>query len=153
MNETDLYSEFQNLVTSDSIFRIISVSKNFAMSSALVVENLLHKSSISKDSVITLDTPVRALLPDFRLPTEDWNDGGSEITLRMLASHTAGIPRESYSTGFNMVLNTGKADAATIGAQWAGASPDDVIQGISMSHLMFAPGQRVACERNSVLEL
>jgi CubicO group peptidase (beta-lactamase class C family) len=62
----------------------------------------------------------------------------------MLASHTAGIPRESYSTGFNMVLSTGKADAPTIGAAWAGESAKDVIDGIATRNLMFAPGQRAA---------
>ncbi|KAH9870223.1 hypothetical protein J1614_007146 [Plenodomus biglobosus] len=145
-NETDLDSEGDNFVTSDSIFRIISITKNLAMSSALVVENIFKSQSTSSSSSLTLGTPIRFLLPDFRLPDEDWKDGGSEITLRMLASHTAGIPRESYSTGFNMVLSTGRADAATIGAEWAGLSVQDVIDGLATSNLMFAPGQRAACK-------
>tara|TARA_R110002003_G_scaffold107_1_gene8939 strand:- start:3270 stop:4688 length:1419 start_codon:yes stop_codon:yes gene_type:complete len=93
---------------------------------------------------LTLDTPIRLLLPDFTLPEADWYDGGSEITLGMLASHTAGIPRESYSTGFNMVLSTGKADAVTIGAAWASATAGDVLEAIAKERLMFAPGQRAA---------
>ncbi|KAL6156504.1 hypothetical protein ACJBU6_04103 [Exserohilum turcicum] len=132
-----------NKVTSDSIFRILSISKNIALSSSLVLANnsnvtLSHKRQVS------LDTPVRLLLPAFALPERDWRDGGSEITLRMLASHTAGIPRESYSTGFNMILSTGKADAPTIGAAWAGQTAQDVIEGVKARSLMFAPGQRAA---------
>ncbi|KAG9187240.1 hypothetical protein G6011_05111 [Alternaria panax] len=114
------------------------------MASALVIETQLRQNSSSSSSLLTIDTPVRQLLPSFALPKRDWNDGGSEITLRMLASHTAGIPRESYSTGFNMILSTGKADAATIGAAWAGESAQDVIDGIATRNLMFAPGQRAA---------
>jgi hypothetical protein len=133
-------------VTSDSIFRLMSISKNVAMASALVVENQLRRNSSSSSSLLTIDTPVRRLLPSFALPEGDWNAGGSEITLRMLASHTAGIPRESFSTGFNMVLSTGRADASTIGAAWAGETAQDVIDGIATKNLMFAPGQRAACK-------
>lgn len=128
-----------NSVTSDSVFRIMSVSKNIAMLSALVLGN-------HPNSHMTLDTALREVLPSFRLPPLDWNSGGSEITLRMLASHTAGIPRESYSTGFNMVRATGRADAATIGAAWAAASAEQVIEGIGDRQLMFAPGERAACK-------
>lgn len=147
MNETGLYPNgTENQVTSDSIFRVMSVSKNIAMLSALVVSKPGYASPhVYTYPAVTLDTPVRLLLPTFGLPEKDWNDGGSEITLAMLASHTAGIPRESYSTGFNMILNTGKADAQTIGAAWAGATPEDVIEEIKQSNLMFAPGQRAAC--------
>jgi len=116
------------------------------MASALIIENQLRQNSSSSSSLLTIDTPVRQLLPSFGLPERDWNDGGSEITLRMLASHTAGIPRESYSTGFNMILSTGKADSPTIGAAWAGETAQDVIDGIAMKNLMFAPGQRAACK-------
>jgi CubicO group peptidase (beta-lactamase class C family) len=141
MNETGLYAGPEHGVTSDSIFRIMSVSKNIAMTSALILSNLLNDTL---DSSLNLDTPVRLLLPEFTLPEQDWKDGGSEITLGMLASHTAGIPRESYSTGFNMILSTGKADALTIGAAWGSATPQDVIKAISKERLMFAPGQRAA---------
>ncbi|KAF2024341.1 beta-lactamase/transpeptidase-like protein [Setomelanomma holmii] len=141
MNETEIATGSDNLVNSDSIFRIMSVSKNIAMTSVLVMSCLPAQSSCPG---MTLHTPVRLLLPDFTLPEADWNDGGSEITLGMLASHTAGIPRESYSTGFNMVLSTGKADAITIGAAWASATAEDVIEAIARGKLMFAPGQRAA---------
>jgi CubicO group peptidase (beta-lactamase class C family) len=141
MNETDLYVRPTNLVTSESIFRIMSVSKNVAMTSALVVSTILDQPQYPS---LNMNTPVRLLLPGFTLPEQDWKDGGSEITLGMLASHTAGIPRESYSTGFNMILSTGKADAVTIGAAWGSATAEDVMEAIGKEKLMFAPGHRAA---------
>ncbi|KAF2019443.1 beta-lactamase/transpeptidase-like protein [Aaosphaeria arxii CBS 175.79] len=129
-------------VDNDSIFRIASVSKNLAVFSALVVENKSkHHPNLTEFS---LDAPVRHFLPSFRLPDEDWEDGGRDITLRMLASHSAGLSRESYSTDFNLVLNTGKADAETIGAAWAAATPEGVIESVKKTRLMFAPGERAA---------
>lgn len=119
----------------------MSVSKHIAMTSALVIANLPNQPQYPG---LSLDTPIRLLLPEFTLPEKDWKDGGSEITLRMLASHTAGLPRESYSTGYNMVLNTGKADLATIGPVWAAATAEGVIEALSTKKLMFAPGKRAA---------
>lgn len=146
MNETLLCSDEENeVITSDSIFRVMSVSKNFAMASALVVSEK-SKKVLSNSSLVplSLNTPVRLVLPGFQLPAKDWNDGGSEITLEMLASHTSGLQRESYSTGYNMIQNTGRADAATIGAAWAGVSVENVLEGLKKTNLMFAPGQRAA---------
>lgn len=144
MNETLSYGS-QNEVTSDSIFRINSISKNFAVFSALAVENLA-KAQPEVPFELTLDSPVRQLLPQFRLPDKDWDDGGRDITLRMLASHSSGLSREGYSTGFNMILATGKADAETIGAKWAAATPQGVIEYAAKTNLMFAPGQRAGCQ-------
>jgi CubicO group peptidase (beta-lactamase class C family) len=141
MNETDIGNDSENPITSDSVFRIMSVSKNFAMSSALVVSNLPKHP---RHPILSLDTSLRSVLSEFTLSERDWNDGGSEITLGMLASHTSGIPRESYSTNFNMILSTGKADLLTIGAAWASSTPEEVITGLATTSLMFAPGQRAA---------
>ncbi|OAG03342.1 beta-lactamase/transpeptidase-like protein [Paraphaeosphaeria sporulosa] len=140
MNES-LSCGAQKKVTSDSIYRINSISKNFASFSALAVENLA-KARIDVPFELTLDSPVRQLLPQFRLPDKDWIDGGRDITLRMLASHSSGLSREGYSTDFNMVLATGKADAETIGAKWAAATPEGNIEYAAKTNLMFAPGQR-----------
>jgi CubicO group peptidase (beta-lactamase class C family) len=123
----------------------MSVSKNIAMASALIVEHQSRKTL--NTSALTLDTPVRLVLPQFHLPERDWNDGGSEITMNMLASHTSGLPRESFSTEFNLILNKGKADLATIGAGWAGATPEGILEEVGRANLMFAPGERPACER------
>jgi CubicO group peptidase (beta-lactamase class C family) len=144
MNETGLYLDELNIITSDSNFRVMSLSKNIAMTSALVVEKQLRRNFSSSSSLLAIDTRVRLLLLIFALPEKDWDDRGSEITLHMLASRIAGIPRESYSTGFNMILSTGKADAPTIRAAWVGHSAQDVIDGVATRNLMFAPGQRAA---------
>ncbi|KAJ4290250.1 hypothetical protein N0V90_010465 [Kalmusia sp. IMI 367209] len=144
MNETLSYGD-ENEVTSDSIFRINSVSKSFAAFSALVIENLAKAKAGNATVEFTLDTPVRLVLPQFRLPEKDWNDGGRDITLRMLSSHTSGLTREGYSTDFNMVAATGKADAETIGAKWAGATPESVLERAAKTNLMFAPGTRAGC--------
>lgn len=138
-NETSSYpaNTFENTVNSDSIFRVNSVTKNFAMASALVLSRLSNHS-------ITLDTPVRTLLPSFHLPSLDWSDGGSDITLGMLASHMSGVTRESFSTNFNQVLSTGKATADHIGDLWAAQTVQSVIDGVGKTDLMFRPGERSA---------
>ncbi|KAF2712805.1 beta-lactamase/transpeptidase-like protein [Pleomassaria siparia CBS 279.74] len=140
MNET--VSNSTNQVTSNSVFRVASVSKSFAMFSALTVETESKAQSTLPE--LTLDTPVRLLLPNFRLPEKDWNSGGRDITLSMLASHTSGLPREGYLTPFNMVTGMGKANSSTIGALWAGATPAEVLEKVANTNLMFAPGQRAA---------
>jgi CubicO group peptidase (beta-lactamase class C family) len=141
MNETDAEGYRDDSITSDSIFRIMSVYKNLAMSSALVVSNLQTQTGHLR---LGLDTPLRMVLPEFRLPERDWNDGGSEITLGMLASHTSGVPREIYSTGFNMILSTSKGDNPTIGAESASVTAQEMVSRMATTKLMFAPGQRAA---------
>lgn len=138
-NETTLYgpNSANNLITSDSIFRVASVTKNFAMTSALILSRLLNGS-------ITLDTPVRHLLPSFHLIASDWADGGSGITLGMLASHMSGVTRESFSTGFNQILSTGKATADGIGELWAAQTVENVVEQVGNTGLMFRPGERSA---------
>lgn len=142
MNETS--DSTDNIVTSDSIFRVMSVSKNFAAFSALVVENLCE-SKTDALATFSLDTPVRAILPQFKLPEKDWHDGGKDITLRMLASHSSGIMREAYSTELNMVLGTSKVDVDMFEANFRSATPDGVLEYVKKNNLMFAPGQRAAC--------
>lgn len=138
-NETTLYlsNTTYNMITSDSVFRVASVTKNFALTSALILSQLSNNS-------ITLNTPVRHLLPSFRLTTSDWADGGSEITLGMLAGHMSGVTRESFSTNFNQVLSTGKATADGIGELWAAQTVETVIEGVGSTGLMFRPGERSA---------
>lgn len=134
-------------ITSDSIFRLASVSKSLAAFSALTMQNVSRSMAAADPNVqpLSLDTPVRTVLPSFRLPEEDWLNGGSEITISMLGTHSSGLTREGYSTtDFNMVLAKGRADAAYIGSEWASVTPDDVVQYLSGRNLMFAPGQRAA---------
>lgn len=134
-------------ITSDSIFRLASVSKNLAAFSTLVMQNVSRAMSASDPRIqpLSLDTPVRAVLPSFTLPEEDWLNGGSEITLSMLGTHSSGLTREGYSTtDFNMVTALGRANAAYIGAEWASVTPDEVVAYLGGRNLMFAPGQRAA---------
>lgn len=133
-------------ITSDSIFRIISVSKTLAAFSALALENVSRTISAGDPTIqpLSLDTPVRNVLPSFNLPENDWLNGGSEITLAMLGTHSSGLTREGYSTDYNMVAAQGQANADYIGAEWASVTPDEVLQYLSGRNLMFAPGQRAA---------
>lgn len=134
-------------ITSDSVFRIASVSKSLAAFSFLAIQNVSRAMSAADPAVQppSLDTPVRALLPSFRLPEKDWLNGGSEITISMLGTHSSGLTREGYSTtDFNIVTATGRANAAYIGAEWASVSPAGVVEYLSGRNLMFAPGQRAA---------
>lgn len=62
----------------------------------------------------------------------------------MLASHTSGVTRESFSTGFNQVLSTGKATADGIGNLWADQTVESVVEGVGRTSLMFKPGERAA---------
>lgn len=144
-NETlgNLTDSNEPRVDSDSIFRVASVSKNFATFSALVVEN----ESRAQDTVphLTLETPVRNVLPSFGLPEIDWQNRGSEITLSMLGTHSSGLPREGYLTDYNMVVGLSKASSDGIGAEWAGVTPESLVESFKQRPLMFAPGQRAAC--------
>ncbi|KAK8225267.1 beta-lactamase/transpeptidase-like protein [Phyllosticta paracitricarpa] len=129
-------------IDGDSVFRIVSASKNLAAFSALVVER--QSRSQTNIPVLTLDTPVRIALPEFDLPPTDWANGGSEITLSMLGTHSSGLPREGYATNFDFVTGLSKANAQTIGNEWASADPSEVLESIKGKPLLFAPGQRVA---------
>ncbi|KAG8629768.1 hypothetical protein KVT40_001387 [Elsinoe batatas] len=129
-------------VDSNSIFRMLSVSKNIATFSALVVES--ESQQRDSDPAFTLDTPVRRILPSFGLPDIDWRNGGSEITLSMLGTHSSGLPREGYVTDYNMVVGQSKATAETIGAEWTSVTPESLIESFKTRPLMFAPGQRAA---------
>ncbi|KAF4550746.1 Beta-lactamase-like protein 1 [Elsinoe fawcettii] len=131
-----------SLVDSDSVFRVASVSKNIATFSTLVVENESRQQSARP--ILTIDTTVRQTLPSFRLPDIDWQNGGSEITLSMLGTHSSGLPREGYETDYNMVIGLAKATSDGIGAKWASVTPESLVESFRNRNLMFAPGQRAA---------
>lgn len=127
----------ENVITSDSIFRVASVTKNLAMTSVLLLSRLSNHT-------INLDTPVHRVLSSFHLPASDWQDGGSEITLGMLASHMSGVTRESFSTDFNQILSTGKATATHVGDLWAAQTMQTVVEQVGKTALMWRPGERPA---------
>ncbi|KAG8164122.1 hypothetical protein KVR01_006040 [Diaporthe batatas] len=147
MNDTSTSPD--NSITSDSIFRLASVSKNLAAFSALAIQNTSRAMADADPGAgihpLSLEAPVRALLPAFTLPERDWlAGGGRDITLSMLGTHTSGLTREGYSAGFNMVAAAGRASAEFIGAEWASVSAADVLAYLGTRGLMFAPGQRAA---------
>ncbi|KAJ3549038.1 hypothetical protein NMY22_g1037 [Coprinellus aureogranulatus] len=92
-------------VDKDSIYRIASVSKMFAVFEALVLR---------ERGVLDLDDPVEKYIPDFDPPAKPWPEylrdskegkrntftksKHSRVTLRQLASHTSGIGRD-YPVG------------------------------------------------------
>ncbi|KAJ6575319.1 beta-lactamase/transpeptidase-like protein [Mycena capillaripes] len=81
-------------VTRDSIYRIASITKMFA-----VLETLI----LRERGILNWDDPVTKFLPNFTYPSYSWSDflngreyvpDNSPITLRQLASHLSGIGRD-----------------------------------------------------------
>lgn len=118
--------------------------------SALVIERQSRLQNALP--VLTLDTRARDALPEFDLAPTDWENGGSEITLSMLGTHSSGLPREGYATNFDFVSGQSKANAQTIGNEWTSTDPSEVIASVKEKPLLFAPGQRVACQYSSVFD-
>jgi hypothetical protein len=69
-------------VTTDTVYRIASITKVFA-----TLQLLMHAGK-------HLDSPVTQFVPELQAVTHYEN-----ITLRMLASHVAGVPRDSQYRG------------------------------------------------------
>jgi CubicO group peptidase (beta-lactamase class C family) len=78
-------------VTPDSLFQIGSISKSWT---ATVVMQLVEEGKIS------LDQPVKEILPDFKLSTPDLTDG---VTIRNLLNHTSGLDGDVF-------VDTGRGD-------------------------------------------
>lgn len=77
--------EMQIAMTPDSVFQVASISKSAA---AWGVMKLVENGKLD------LDTPVEAYLPGWRFPPAAYNP--SEVTIRRLLSHTAGINQPEY---------------------------------------------------------
>ncbi|MDR0283418.1 MAG: beta-lactamase family protein [Propionibacteriaceae bacterium] len=77
--------------TVDSLFQIGSISKTWT---ATVIMQLVDEGKIS------LDQPVKDILPDFRLSTDDLTNG---MTIRNLLNHTSGIDGDVF-------VDTGRGD-------------------------------------------
>lgn len=120
----------------------MSISKNIAAASALVVIN--QSKAQTNVPRLTLDTPLADILPSFRLPVKDWENGCSEIALSMLGSESSGLPREGYQTDFNDVSGLARASVGLIGDFWSSATPDSVVQNVLQQGLAFAPSQRAS---------
>eukprot|EP00040_Diaphanoeca_grandis_P032590 m.197996 g.197996 ORF g.197996 m.197996 type:complete len:530 (-) comp32675_c0_seq1:89-1678(-) len=75
-------------ITPDSIFRIGSISKVFTMLSMMKSREM---------GLLSLDDPIVKHIPQFSIRGIDGDNGG-KITLRQLATHLAGMPRENPCT-------------------------------------------------------
>ncbi|NUO75936.1 MAG: beta-lactamase family protein [Lysobacter sp.] len=102
--------EARTPVTADTVFRLASVSKMFAVTAA---------AKLTEQHRLDLDAPITQALPWLR---KDW----SPITLRLLAAHTSGIPH--YQSG-----------DATVGQRHYATSREAVAL-FSSRTLLSAPG-------------
>ncbi|KAK6518795.1 hypothetical protein TWF506_005930 [Arthrobotrys conoides] len=86
-------------VNGNSIHRIASVSKVFAVLEALVLSRQAQRRRFIPE--ITLESRLQDVLPEFRLPRE-FREEAADITLGQLGSHRAGIGRDMGE----MILNS-----------------------------------------------
>lgn len=77
----------------DTIFRIGSVSKQFAASAVL---------ALVADRKIALTDPVSKYFPEY--PKQNLMTGGTEVTVHHLISHTSGLPDPAGTTAFQNAL-------------------------------------------------
>ncbi|KAK6331297.1 hypothetical protein TWF730_004383 [Orbilia blumenaviensis] len=78
-------------VDGDSIYRIASISKVFAVLEALVLSREAQKKKFAP--ALTLESRLQDFLPELKFPPE-FEDEAAEITLGQLGSHRAGIGRD-----------------------------------------------------------
>ena len=79
--------------TPDTLFRIGSVSKQFAASAVL---------ALVQDGKLALTDPVSKFFPDY--PKENLVMDGQEVTIHHLISHTSGLPDPRTTAGFKSAV-------------------------------------------------
>jgi D-alanyl-D-alanine carboxypeptidase len=79
--------------TPDTLFRIASVSKQFAASAIL---------ALVQDGALALTDPVSKFFPDY--PKESLVKDGVEVTLHHLISHTSGLPNPRATEAFKKIV-------------------------------------------------
>jgi CubicO group peptidase (beta-lactamase class C family) len=104
-------------VTPDTLFHIASTTKPLT---GTAIMRLVERGTLE------LDRPVREYVPGLRLGRDD---AGADITLRMLLSHTSGLPGGRYDP-------VGPGDAGALG-RWARRS-------LPRYRLLARPGARYA---------
>ncbi|KAK6515969.1 hypothetical protein TWF281_004559 [Arthrobotrys megalospora] len=87
-------------VDGDSIHRIASISKVFAVLEALVLSRQAQVKKFVPE--LTLESRLQDVLPEFKLPNA-FKDEAGDITLGQLGSHRAGIGRDMGEMVFNTV--------------------------------------------------
>ncbi|MEU8242711.1 serine hydrolase domain-containing protein [Actinoplanes missouriensis] len=105
----------------------------FEIGSITKVFTALTLASLTVAGAVTLDEPLRDLLPpDARVPIRD----GSAITLRHLATHTSGLPRLPTGMLLNAILRPGELDP------YAGCSEDFLLRALARARLSSTAGSR-----------
>ena len=104
--------------TPETLYRIGSISKVFTATLLAVLRD---------QEVVRLDDPVAKYLPaDAKLPTDP--RGAAAITLRHLATHSSGLPRQPINL------------KAKNGDPYGGYSPEQLIEGLKTTKLAFPTG-------------
>ncbi|KAK6342327.1 hypothetical protein TWF718_007730 [Orbilia javanica] len=96
LNESSFASPAR--VNGNSIYRIASVSKVFAVLEALVLGRQAQRRKFVPE--LTLESRLQDVLPEFKLPLE-FKDEAGDITLGQLGSHRAGLGRDMGEMVFN----------------------------------------------------
>ncbi|MFC8448929.1 serine hydrolase domain-containing protein [Kitasatospora sp. NPDC057223] len=108
----------------DTVFEIGSVTKVFT---SLALARLVLAGTAE------LDEPLARLLPEAAsVPSR----GGEQITLRHLATHTAGLPRLPKGMGLRALLRPNTPDP------YAACTTDVLLRGLAATRLGAVPGRR-----------
>ena len=121
----------QTPVTTRTVYPIASITKTFTATMLVM---------LAEEGVLTLDTPVVKYLPEFQVKSSF--EGTRPTTLRQLAVHTSGLPRDanlnfrSDYAALNWVLSGGAAEM-----KWY-ASTKDVLASLPHTTLEYRPNSR-----------
>jgi CubicO group peptidase (beta-lactamase class C family) len=137
--------EAKKPITPDTVFRLGSISKQFAAATLL---QLVHEGKLS------LDDPLSKFLPDYPQP-------GASATVRQLLSHTSGIQDYTEIPGWMVEANTNKAYTTEQlinvfkdkpaqfkpGAQWSYDNSGYILVGAVIEKVTGKPWYEVVDER------
>ncbi|MEU4561221.1 serine hydrolase domain-containing protein [Actinoplanes sp. NPDC023936] len=108
-------------------------STRFEIGSITKVFTALTLARLAVAGAVTLDEPLRDLLPSgATVPLRD----GAPITLRHLATHTSGLPRLPTGMLLGAILRPGQPDP------YAGCSEDFLLRALARTRLSTTPGRR-----------
>lgn len=118
-------------VTTQTIYPIGSITKVFV---AIMLVQLAEKG------IVNMDTPVKKFLPEYKVKSP--YKGTQPTTLRQLATHTSGLPRDAninfwsdYATG-NWIFSNGSSKM-----KWY-ASREEVLANLAFVDLEYPPNSR-----------
>lgn len=127
------YADLENRLpaTRATVYPIGSITKVFT--ATMLVR-------MAEEGILTLDTPVKTYLPEYKVRSPF--DGTQPATLRQLATHTSGLPREAnvnfwsdFAT-LQWVLSAGKTEM-----RWY-APVDEVLASLASMTLVYPPNSQ-----------